>query len=129
MAENPVAANLLMFAMLLGGVLGFMDIRQEVTPDFNLESVRINVAYPGASPQEVEQGIVLAIEREVIGMADVKRVVSTANEGQASVSAELLEDAICPPIARLISLSFFPTISATSSIVSASMIDVSCVAS
>ena len=36
MAGNPVAANLLMFALLLGGLLGFSDIRQEITPDFTL---------------------------------------------------------------------------------------------
>ncbi|MCW9078026.1 MAG: hypothetical protein OQK74_02490, partial [Gammaproteobacteria bacterium] len=54
MAGNPVAANLLMFALLLGGLLGFADIRQEITPDFTLESVRVTVAYPGASPEEVE---------------------------------------------------------------------------
>jgi multidrug efflux pump subunit AcrB len=93
MAGNPVAANLLMFALVLGGVLGFNDIRQEITPDFTLESISVRVAYPGASPEEVEEGIVLAIEKEITGMSGLRDITSTANEGSASVSAELTEDA------------------------------------
>lgn len=92
-ASNPVAANLLMFALLLGGILGAMDIRQEVTPDFTLEQVNINVAYPGASPEEVEQGIVLAIEKEITGIEGVADIRATAAEGRGSVSAELEDDA------------------------------------
>lgn len=93
MADNPVAANLLMLTMLLGGALGFSNIRQEITPDFTLESVRISVAYPGASPEEVEEGIVLAVEKEITGMDGVQSVVSTATEGSGSIIAELTSDA------------------------------------
>ena len=93
MAGNPIAANLLMFALLLGGVLGFSDIRQEITPDFSLESVTVSVAYPGASPEEVEEGIILAVEKELTGMAGIRRLTATASEGSGSVSAELEDDA------------------------------------
>ncbi len=93
MAGNPVAANLLMFALLLGGLLGFADIRQEITPDFTLESVRVSVAYPGASPEEVEEGIILAIEKELTGMDGVSSLVSSAGEGSGRVTAELSDDA------------------------------------
>ncbi|MCB1773714.1 MAG: efflux RND transporter permease subunit, partial [Gammaproteobacteria bacterium] len=93
MAGNPVAANLLMFTLLLGGFLGFADIRQEITPDFSLESVRISVAYPGASPREVEESIVLAIEKEITGMNGIRSITSTANEGSGQVNAELTDDA------------------------------------
>lgn len=93
MAGNPVAANLLMFALLLGGVLGFSDIRQEITPDFTLERISVSVAYPGASPEEVEEGIILAIEKELTGMTGVSRLTASASEGSGSVSAELTDDA------------------------------------
>jgi multidrug efflux pump subunit AcrB len=93
MAGNPVAANLLMLALLLGGFLGFSDIRQEITPDFSLERVSVSVAYPGASPQEVEEGIILAIEKELTGMPGIKRLTATASEGSGSVSAEIADDA------------------------------------
>ena len=93
MADNPVAANLLMVAMLIGGLLGFSDIRQEITPDFTLEAVRISVAYPGASPEEVEESIVLAIEKEITGMNGVRSIQSSASEGSGFVAAELTSDA------------------------------------
>ncbi|MCB1792499.1 MAG: efflux RND transporter permease subunit [Gammaproteobacteria bacterium] len=93
MAGNHVAANLLMLAMVLGGLLGFSDIRQEITPDFSLESISVSVAYPGASPEEVEEGIVLAIEKEITGMDGIRSITSSANEGSGNVSAELTNDA------------------------------------
>ena len=93
MAGNPVAANLLMLALLLGGLLGFKDIRQEITPDFTLESVRVKVAYPGASPREVEEGIILAVEKELTGMNGVSSLISSAGEGSGTVTAELDDDA------------------------------------
>jgi len=92
-ADNPVAANLLMLALLLGGFLGLKDTRQEVIPDFNLEGVRISMSYPGASPEEVEKGIVLPIENALADIEDIETVTATAAEGSASVTAELLEGA------------------------------------
>jgi multidrug efflux pump subunit AcrB len=92
MARNSVAANLLMMALLVGGVFSIANIKQEVFPEFELDFVNISVSYPGASPEEVEQGIVLAIEEAIRGLDGVKRVTARANEGLGTVSAELLED-------------------------------------
>jgi len=91
MARNGVAANLLMFGILASGILlGLMQVRQEVFPEFALDIVSVRVPYPGASPEEVEQGIVLAIEEEVRGIDGVKSVDATAAEGYGAVSVELL---------------------------------------
>ena len=62
MTKNNVAANLLMFIILASGVVGITKVKQEVFPAFDLDMILISVAYPGASPAETEQGIVLAIE-------------------------------------------------------------------
>ena len=93
MTKNSVAANLLMFVVVVGGLLGVLRTKQEVFPEFNLDQVNVSVAYPGASPAEVEQGILLAIEENVRGIDGVKRVTSTAREGSGSVGVELLLDA------------------------------------
>jgi len=90
MAMNPVTANVLMFSLLLGGVLTFMTIKQEVFPEFDLDTVNISVAYPGASPEEVEKGIVLAVEEGVRGIDGVDEVTSMAGEGAGRISCELL---------------------------------------
>jgi len=90
MARNPVAANLLMVLLLLGGALGAANIKQEVFPEFEMDMVIVTVPYPGASPTEVEQGIVLAVEEAVRGIEGVKHVNSTASEGMGTVNIELL---------------------------------------
>ncbi|MCY1054505.1 efflux RND transporter permease subunit [Nannocystis sp. SCPEA4] len=93
MARNPVAANLLMILLLVGGLLMAGRVKQEVFPETELDMVSISVPYPGASPAEVEQGIVLAVEEAVRGIDGVKRVVATASEGSARINAELTIDA------------------------------------
>ncbi len=90
MARNPVAANLLLILVLVGGVLALSRIKQEVFPEFDLDVVQVAVPYPGASPAEVEQGIVLAVEEAVRGLDGVKRVTSTSAEGLGTVNVELL---------------------------------------
>jgi multidrug efflux pump subunit AcrB len=90
MARNPVAANLLMFVILVGGFLASSGLKQEVFPAFDLDVITVSVPYPGASPAEVEQGIVLAIEEAVRSVEGVKRVTSVSQEGLGTVSIELL---------------------------------------
>lgn len=90
MTKNVVTANLLMFIILIGGLLNMGRVKQEVFPEFTLDLVNITVPYPGASPAEVEQGIVLAVEEAVRGLDGVKKVTSTSSEGAGSVNVELL---------------------------------------
>ncbi|TYT73661.1 efflux RND transporter permease subunit [Desulfobotulus mexicanus] len=91
MTRNNVAANLLMVACLVGGLIMFSGIKQEVFPDFDLGVVTVSVAYPGAGPEEVEQGIVLALEEAVQGLEGVDKFVSFAFEGMGRVQIEVLE--------------------------------------
>jgi len=90
MARNSVAANLLMLLLIVGGILIGVNIQQEVFPEFDLDFVQVLVPYPGASPAEVEQGILLSIEDGVRGLDGVKRVTSNAFEGTGVVTIELL---------------------------------------
>jgi multidrug efflux pump subunit AcrB len=90
MAGNPVAANLLMVVCLGGGLIAGVRIKQEIFPDFDLDMVQVTVPYPGASPEEVEQGIVLAVEERVRGLDGVDEITSTAREGVGTVNVELL---------------------------------------
>ncbi len=93
MVHNPVAANLLMLFLLVGGLIASLRVKQEVFPPFELDTVSITVSYPGASPAEVEQGVILAIEEEVRGLDGVKEVNSSASEGVGSITVELLREA------------------------------------
>ncbi|MGD9342623.1 MAG: efflux RND transporter permease subunit [Desulfuromonadales bacterium] len=93
MVYNRITPNLLMFVLLAGGLLVSGQIKKEVFPDFELDRISIRVAYPGSSPEEVEQGIILAIEEAVRGIEGIKEMTSTAAEGSGSVSIELHTDA------------------------------------
>ncbi|HEX3033966.1 MAG TPA: efflux RND transporter permease subunit, partial [Thermodesulfobacteriota bacterium] len=90
MVRNRVTANLIMIFLLIGGLYMSTRIKQEVFPEFEADIVTITVPYPGASPEEVEKGIILAIEEAVRGIDGVKEVVATAYEGSGSVAVELL---------------------------------------
>src|SRR6056297_3442659 len=93
MVQNPVVANLLMILLLGGGFWTMYSIQKEVFPQFQLDIVDVSVVYPGASPEEVEQGILLPIEEAVRGVQGIKEVVSEAREGSGSVSIELVAGA------------------------------------
>lgn len=92
MARHSVAPNLLMLFMLIGGLLVALRIKQEVFPEFDLDIVTVRVPYPGASPEEVEQGIILAVEEGIRGITGVKEVTAVAREGAGVVTAELEEN-------------------------------------
>jgi multidrug efflux pump subunit AcrB len=91
MAGHSVTANLLMLVLLVGGFFLGYHIKKEVFPDFELDQVQITVPYPGASPQEVERGIILAIEEAVQGLEGVNEVRASAREGVGTVTVEMIE--------------------------------------
>ncbi len=94
MAGNSVAANLIMLVLLVGGFLmGYYNTRQEVFPEFSLDMVNVSVAYPGASPEEVENGIVVAIEEAIQDLEGVDEIRAVAGEGVASLTIESLKGA------------------------------------
>jgi multidrug efflux pump subunit AcrB len=90
MARNHVTANLLMLTFILGGLLMTGKIKQEVFPDLQMDYIFVTVPYPGASPEEVEEGVVLAIEEELRGLDVAKDVTATCREGMGIVAVELL---------------------------------------
>ena len=93
MVHNRVTPNLLMIFLLLGGLFMTTRIKQEVFPEFDLDMVTVSVDYSGASPEEVEQGIILAVEEAIRAIDGVKELTATATEGNGTVSAELDEGA------------------------------------
>jgi len=89
MARHGVAANLLMVFILAAGLLGLPNIIQEVFPEPELDIVQVRVEYPGASPEEIEEGIVQRVEERIESVEGIRLITSTANEGVGVVMAEL----------------------------------------
>lgn len=93
MAGNSVAANLIMIFCLVGGTMAMFSVKKEVFPEFTADSVTVSVAYPGASPEEVEKGVILPIEEAVQGVENVDEVISTAYENRGIVIVEAVSGA------------------------------------
>lgn len=90
MARNSIAANLLMCLLLGGGIWSAFTIQKEVFPQFQLDIVEVTVGYPGASPEEVEQGILRPIEGAIRSVEGIQEITSEAREGRAELSIELI---------------------------------------
>ncbi|WP_334078919.1 efflux RND transporter permease subunit [Microbulbifer sp. M83] len=93
MAHNHVTANLLMLVLIVGGLAFSMIVKKEVFPDFSLDMVTVQISYPGASPEEVERGVLVAAEQAVQGIPGIREMRGSAGEGSASLTLELDEDA------------------------------------
>ncbi|MEC8326602.1 MAG: efflux RND transporter permease subunit [Pseudomonadota bacterium] len=79
--RNPVAANLLMIIILVGGLFTAMTIRKQMFPQFEINWMSVQVAYPGAAAQEVEEGITMKIEEALEGMQGIERLITYSNRG------------------------------------------------
>jgi multidrug efflux pump subunit AcrB len=82
---NPVAANLLMAGILLSGFLGFLAMEREAFPQVKPYQAQVEVVWPGAAPQEVEEQIIARIEQALEDLDNVRHVYSTAVEGLAEM--------------------------------------------
>ncbi len=87
--RNPVAANLLMLILLVGGFVFGSNLKAQVFPTISPGIVTVTVPYPGATPAEVEEGITRRVEEAVLGIDGVKRVQSRASENLGVVTVEL----------------------------------------
>ncbi len=88
--RNPIAANLMMAVMVVGGLLSLTVIRQEEFPAIDPDAVSISVEYRGASPAEVEESICIRIEEAIEGTPDLDRITTVAAEGFCNVTAEMV---------------------------------------
>ena len=87
-ARNPVAANLMMLIIIAVGIGSAFNLQRALLPAFDINRVFINVAYPGAAPEEVEQGIILKIEESINDVDGIKRIESDAFESLGRVILE-----------------------------------------
>jgi multidrug efflux pump subunit AcrB len=90
MVHHPVASNLVMFSLIIGGLLMTLVIKREVFPVFDIDQVQILVPYPSASPAEVEKGVLLPIEEALSSIDGIDEVVATAKENVANIMVKAL---------------------------------------
>jgi multidrug efflux pump subunit AcrB len=91
-ASNPVAANLLMLLILVGGTAGFITMDKEVFPRFSPHQIEIRALYPGAGPIEIEEAVCVRIEEAVHDLPGVKRLNTEITEGECLIKVAVLPD-------------------------------------
>ncbi|MBT8047004.1 MAG: efflux RND transporter permease subunit [Xanthomonadales bacterium] len=91
-ARNSVAANLLMFILLVGGFFTVLTIKKEIQPQIDTNFISISVPFLGATPLDVEEGVVVKIEEAIQDIEGIEEIVSTARRGAGVVSVEVMAD-------------------------------------
>ncbi|MEY8020866.1 efflux RND transporter permease subunit [Muriicola sp. SD30] len=84
-----VAVNVVIIAFFIFGIVGALSLKSSFFPLTDSKNISINITYPGASPQEIEEGIVLKIEDNLKGLEGVDRVTSTSRENSGSINVEI----------------------------------------
>ena len=87
-ARNSVAANLLMVACIVAGVVAYFSLEREVFPSATFNGATVIVTWQGASPQEVEEQVILRVEEAVADIDGIEHIDSTAREGFAEINIE-----------------------------------------
>ncbi len=91
-ARNHVAANLLMAILLLGGIYSAFTIKKEVTPAIEVDVITVLVPFLGATPEDVEEGVLIKIEEAVQDIEGIKEMIATAVRNSGSVNIEVDSD-------------------------------------
>ncbi|RUR55072.1 efflux RND transporter permease subunit [Vreelandella populi] len=91
MIDHGVAPNLLMLLFIVGGLMASLAIKKEVFPEFEIEIVQVSISYPGATPEDVEQSLLLPVEAAVSNVEGIDELTSSAGEGSGMVSATLID--------------------------------------
>ena len=88
-AHNPVAANLLMVCLLVGGTYTAITITKEIQPRIETNYITVTVPYRGGTPRDVEQGVLIKIEEAIQDLEGIREITSTAREGSGAVTIEV----------------------------------------
>jgi multidrug efflux pump subunit AcrB len=86
--KYPVAVNVSILGIFLLGCIGMSAMRSSFFPLQDSKIINIQVVYPGASPEEMEEGVVLKIEDNIRGLVGVDRFTSSSSENAANIKIE-----------------------------------------
>ena len=89
--KNPVPINLLMAGLILAGIFSAFNLRRQFFPDMEFDKVVVTMAYPGASPENVESAIATRLENALVDIDEVDEIRTTCIEGSASLVVSFKE--------------------------------------
>jgi len=86
--RKPVPANLLMVALILGGIVCGLALRREFFPEVDPDSATVSLVYPGASPKEIEETLAIKVEDKLADLDEVDELYTTLAEGGGGITVE-----------------------------------------
>ncbi|MEO9502967.1 MAG: efflux RND transporter permease subunit [Nonlabens ulvanivorans] len=89
--KHSVAVNVIVVGFVIFGIFGMLSLKSSFFPLTDSKIININATYPGASPQEIEEGVVLKIEDNLKGIEGIDRVTSASRENSGSITVEILK--------------------------------------
>ncbi len=92
--KYPISTNVFIFAFVIFGTIALFSLRSSFFPLSESQIINIQIIYPGASPEEVEEGIVLKIENNLRGVSGLERITSVSSENSAVITVEVEKDYI-----------------------------------
>ena len=90
--KNTIYANAIIIITAIAGILSLSMMPRSFFPEMSPNKIYVNVAYPGASPEEIEEGITTRIEESLNGIEGIKEITSASSENYSSVTIEIYED-------------------------------------
>lgn len=92
-ANNSVAANLMMVFIIIMGIISYFTIQRQMFPNIEINYIEVQANYPGASPQEIEESILIKIEESLKDVTEIKRGVYRSFRNSGTASLEINTDA------------------------------------
>ncbi|WP_434986627.1 efflux RND transporter permease subunit [Vreelandella zhaodongensis] len=91
MVDHGVAPNLMMVLFIVGGLMASLAIKKEVFPEFETDIIQVSISYPGATPEDVEQSLLLPVEAAIADVEGIDELTASASEGSSMVRATLID--------------------------------------
>lgn len=97
--QNKVSVFVIFCMIFLFGIMAYITLPKEDNPDIEMPYIHVGTAYPGVSPEDMENLVTKPLEKELKGINELKKMESTSFEGYSSISLEFqtsidIEDAL-----------------------------------
>ena len=89
--KYPIYANAIIIITAIAGILSLVMMPKSFFPELPPNKIYINVAYPGASPEEIEEGITTRIEESLNGIEGIEEITSTSSENISNIRVKIYE--------------------------------------
>jgi len=88
--NNPVKVTVGVLLVSLFGIVALLRMPMQLTPEVQTPTITITTRWPGASPQEVEQEIVIEQEEQLKGVEGATKLSSESADSQGTITMEFL---------------------------------------